>query len=361
METAVFSCFAVATLAALSSDLLPIAALVGSLAALTRPEGALLVGMLMIGVWWRRHESSRGVLITTLGFPILILGTWAIYALSSFGSLVPQSVAAKAALSQDPTLARFSWINLALFFLRGQYGEELYSRTYLQLTPVLTIMAGIATGGMVADVRTGRRLALERMALLLVVPACYVAVLAFGHAFTFFPWYYGPLYPFFAVLAVIGVARVSRKLGANLVLPTAILVSAQVLAGLYVKLPNDVSYWVEGYRRVAAVVPRRQDVSVAAFEIGTVGWVAWPARVIDLAGLVTPQAVGAAPEVYLESVEPDYLVLRTDDADPFLTRVAATDWLGDNYVPVSVVKDPFAEREFRAYAHRRPARPAQPR
>ena len=52
-----------------------------------------------------------------------IAGAWAAYAVRTFGSVVPQSVVAKAALSDDPMLAQFSWNNVGLFFLRGQYGD----------------------------------------------------------------------------------------------------------------------------------------------------------------------------------------------------------------------------------------------
>ena len=39
----------------------------------------------------------------------------------------------------------------------------------------------------------------------MLFPVCYVGGLALSHAFTYFPWYYGPIYPFLAVLAIIAV------------------------------------------------------------------------------------------------------------------------------------------------------------
>ena len=53
--------------------------------------------------------------------------------------------------------------------------------------------------------------AIRRVALLLFFPAAYVAGMSLSHAFTYFPWYYAPIYPFMAALVPIGTAAVARS------------------------------------------------------------------------------------------------------------------------------------------------------
>ena len=204
---------------------------------------------------------------------LLTIGGWVIFAVTTFGSFVPQSVIAKAATADDPALVQFSWTNLALFFLKGQDGGDIFERTYLQLMPVASTLSALSAAAMIWDViRIRTALAVRRALALLCFPGSYVAGLAFSHAFTFYPWYYGPIYPFVAALAVLGVA--TRNVGHVRLVAGActLLVSGQLVAGWLVKLPADRSFWVEGFMRAADVVPRNTEVVVAASEIGAVGW-----------------------------------------------------------------------------------------
>src|SRR5205814_8087893 len=120
-----------------------------------------------------------------------------------------------------------------------------------------------------------------------------------------------------------------------------LLVSAELAAAWLVKLPGDRSFWVEGYTEVAGVVPRDRRVSVAAPEIGAAGWSVWPARIVDLEGLVTPAAVGVPQDQYVRSLKPDYVILRTDNGADFLARVTREPWFTQGYELVSSRQDPY--------------------
>jgi hypothetical protein len=354
METSCFVFLAIAALQAIVSSRFARAAACSALACLTRPEGAVLVVLLMIALWRVRSTVAWRDVAACLALLLIISGGWAIYALGTFGSVVPQSVVAKAAMARDPALRRFSWLNLALFFLKGQYGGEIFERTYLQLTPVTTALSGVAAAALLLDLIGARNdLAVRRTMALLFFPAGYVAGLALSHAFTFFPWYYGPIYPFAAVLAMVGAAtlcRGNRRIVAGV---CVLLVSGQLAAAWLVKLPASRGFWIEGYMEAADPVPRDPEVRVAALEIGAVGWRVWPAHVLDLAGLVTPDAVGVPPDQYVRSMRPDYLILRTDNGAEFLALAAQAAWFAQGYGLVVTRHDPYTDREFRTYRIRR--------
>jgi hypothetical protein len=326
-----------------------VSALFAALAALTRPEGALLLAVLPAALWYYRAELRPREGAAAVSVAVAIAGAWAVYATAAFGSVVPQSIAAKATMFSDPGLARFSWNNVALFLLKGQYGGEIFARTYLQLTPALSLLAALGGTWLGVGVLRGKPDALPRAALLLFFPCAYLAGLSLSHAFTYFPWYYAPLYPFMAALVPIGTAAAVRSNRAWVLGLAAALVAAQVAAAVMIKLPADATDWVTGYFDVSRGVPRESSVLVAAPEIGAIGWRVWPAAVLDLEGLVTPGAVGVAPEAYLKLKQPDFLIVRTDNAAALLLALQRDDWFARTYDLVATRRDAYADREFRTY------------
>ena len=348
METSCFVFVIMAALEAAAARNFGRAGLCCGLACVTRPEGLILVPVLAIALsrnWGTLTPATR---LTAVLLPGAIAGGWAVFAIATFGSVVPQSVLAKAAASGGSDLARFSWANLALFFLKGQYGGEIFARTWLQLSWAVTMLAALAAVDLVTSAVRGRSGAFDRLLLLLAFPLCYLVGLALAHAFTFFPWYYAPVYPFAAVLAMAGAARLSAR-PAVAIGVCAVLIAGQIGAALAVKIPAARTFWVDGYRQVAAVVPRDPAVTVAALEIGAVGWRTWPSHIIDLEGLVTPSAVGIPPHEHVKTTLPDFIVVRTDNAAEFLAAVEREPWFARSYELVAVAPDPVVPREFRTY------------
>jgi hypothetical protein len=308
--------------------------------------------VLLISAWRTRHQVTRGELAAAGALLVTIVGSWAVYAIAAFGSVVPQSVMAKAKTGYGvAALVRHSWANLARFLVVGQPGDEIFVLTWLQLTVVSTILSAIAIAAILREsLAAPQSVKADRAVVLLVFPAAYVAGLALGHAFTYFPWYYGPVYPFSAMLTVIGVSRLVRRGTAIAVgISCAVLVVFQLSAGWFVKLPRDRSFWLEGYVQAARVIPRDQAVRVAACEIGVLGWKVSPSQVIDLVGLVTPGAAGQPGEAILRLTWPDYVVFRTDNRACALVGVARTEWFARDYRLVAAIPDPYRNREFRTY------------
>jgi len=358
METAFFVLLVAATLHGIAAHRFPSAGLFCGLACLTRPEGSVLILVLLLSLWPHRGLLRGRIAFPAIALMLLSLVGWGLFAAGMFGSVVPQSVVAKSfAVRTDPALARLSWRNLGLFFLEGQAGSQIFQRTPLQLNSLLTLLSLAALWRLLRDVsRSAGGQNRERILVLGLFPACYFGGLALCHAFTWFPWYYGPIYPFYAVLAAVGAAhlleafsltsRVRAVCLAGLVTTVAL---GQLLAALLVKLPRDRSFWVAGYFQAAGPIPRDSRTTVAAFEIGVVGWRAWPATVLDVTGLVTPEAVGVPSDVLIQRLRPDYLVLKTDNAAAFLARVHDEPWFLQEYEPVLVIPDPYGDRRFCTY------------
>lgn len=152
-----------------------------------------------------------------------------------------------------------------------------------------------------------RSLALVTLAFF---PMAFAGGLGVTHAFTFFPWYYGPLYPFIAMLAVIGAhwlwsRFVEPETCRGALTAAVVLVCAQLLAAVLVKIPAERRYfWVRGLSLSVKSVPPDPTLILATPEIGVIGWDRWPARILDLAGLVTPEALTQPNADYLRSKHP---------------------------------------------------------
>jgi hypothetical protein len=350
MESSFFVFLVLGSLTSMATRRFVPAAVFTALAALTRPEGTLLLIMLPSAVWYYRSNLRTRDIAIGSAWLVAIAGSWAVYAAIAFGSIVPQSVVAKAGMFKDPALAQFSWNNIALFFLRGQHGDEIFTRTYMQMMPLISLLAAAGAVWLVVNVcRRRRDDSVPRAALLLFFPGAYIAGMTLSHAFTYFPWYYAPIYPFIAALVPIGTAAMSRSSTAAVLSVACVIIAAQTGAAVLVKFPADTTYWVDGYFAVSERVPRDATVTVAAPEIGAVGWRAWPASILDMEGLVSPESVGVPRQALLKAKRPDYLIVRTDNAADLLRILHADPWFAETYEAIATRRDPYADREFRTY------------
>ena len=358
METAFFVMVIVASLHEIAARRFLPAGLFCGLACITRPEGSILALALLLGLWLHRKSVPRSAALLGLGLLLLCAAGWGLFAILTFGSFIPQSIVAKSfAVQTDPSLARLSRQNLAAFFLEGLPGDGLFQPTYLQFNSAWSLLSVFALLCFAGDCfRCRSAQSVERALILLLFPVCYVGGLAVCHAFTWFPWYYGPIYPFYAMLAAVGASTLMKNLPlsagqakAGAAALTGTLLLGQFVAAYFIKMPNGRDFWVQGYADVSKAIPRDAQITVAAFEIGTVGWRVWPTSVLDVGGLVTPQAVGVTSDVFLKSQRPDYIVLTTDNAVDFLGRVSAQPWFLERYELICVVHDPDSDREYHTY------------
>jgi len=332
METPLVLCLMAASLLAAVAGRMALTGVLLALLVLTRVDG-LVFGLVLAGVAaWRR--PARLVPLFASGAAVLL--PWALYSLAVFGSLVPHTVVAKRTIvhAGEGSLARRA-AEHAFWYVQG-LGVRLGGGVLEAL--VLGALATLTVLGAVACFRKAGRAFLVPLALYL--PALCVAYFL-GRAPQEFAWYLVPVTFCALPLAAAGAfelrtaVRISAAAqGAPSWLGTA--VAALFLCVLVLYLPLDNKHALEEqarYQRIEDGLRRRvgewlaantpEDASVAMEAIGYQGTYA-RRRVIDLAGLVSPEVVriraqAATPaEAFrrvLDELQPDFLVLRSFEAD----------------------------------------------
>jgi hypothetical protein len=275
---------------------------VSGLLVLCRPDGAIAAA-LAVGVRWR--QSGRRAAMRTVAVAGIVVLPWLIFSTAYFGSFVPQSVLAKATLSRPPLIG---WRTLLSFFWEGKY---------VGLT--VLALAGWAVLGL------GRR----HVALWLVGAwtAFYAVLFAATGAFSDFPWYFVPMLPaYFAGMAtavtwladagsgMLGRLAPARPVSRLVTLAGAVVCAAAIVVGLlnvrhHREFLERLSRGREAaYTRVAVQLSHEDGKSVlAATEIGTLGYF-YRGPVVDLVGLVSPEAVGRPPLDVLTETHARWLV-----------------------------------------------------
>ena len=277
METPLYVLAVVATVWLYSSGRLTRAAVVLGLTLWVRPD-ALLLG-LAIGLYallTRRALPLREAAVTAL-----VALPWVLFSWWYFGSPVPASVVAKAS-SNDLTAAQ------SLLALGGHFLASWYER--LLLPPFL-----VGLGATVRRPGPGR--------LLLLWGALYALAFGLAGAFGHHLWYFVPLYVPYFWCAGAGLETIARFLAARLPAAGAPAVgwaglgavAALLLWQSHLNLAHTAAEQAVRehlYREVAtSLTAVSHGESLAATEVGVLGWY-YDGPVLDLVGLVTPEAIG---------------------------------------------------------------------
>jgi hypothetical protein len=311
METSLYVCLIVATTAAIGRDRAVLGGGLAGAALLCRPDGALMIVVGALAAIRRKQVGRYAASVAVVAFP------WIVYASWRFGSPIPTSVIAKAA-SDDPWFVSF--LNLRAFFLHGPY---------LLITP-------LAAAGLLLLWRRGP----ESWRLLIGWCVLYLAAMAAANAFTHYAWYYVPLLPVY-----IGAAAAASGAIAEWVRPVVVarlwqvrLVPALLCAAggalllarmppLAAQLTNFGAQREAPYMEVASTLHHTAPGCVlAATEIGAIGY-AYPGRILDLVGLVSPEVMGRDVTAVLAESGAHWLVTydshfdRSAAARPEFTRL----------------------------------------
>jgi len=263
-------------------------ALLAVMLGMCRPEAVLAVGVIVVGLAISRPGIALRVAIIGLAFalPLLAAAYW------YYGSLVPQSVVAKASFIER------SWAGVSLF------AQFLFSRSHV----IPTLLAIVGALGLAGAGRVWRWMIIWWIA--------YAAAFAITGAFPHASWYFVPLLPLYWASVAVGLATVVARYSPPRLSPVVFTGAAIVL------LATTIAHW-PGYRAAlrqvyairerpyleiaSSIATSDRPCKVAATEIGAVGW-AFPGRIIDLGGLVTPEAVRRPPADVLRDTGAQWLV-----------------------------------------------------
>ena len=278
--------------------------------AMCRPDAmAALAAAGAVGVSRRPWHTVRMLAATAL-----LVAPWLIFATWYFGSPVPQSVLAKAALAEP-----FGGIDVfGQMFGRGVY------------FPV-TVLACV---GAAALWQTGSPV--WRAVLLWWV--LYTSAFIASGGFALFPWYFIPLLPPYIAAAGVGwttlVSRLPARVRSRLAWTLPVLVLVYGAIRLPVQRDLLVRSWETRERTYLRIGRELADTPtpcrLAATEIGALGFT-FRGRVIDLVGLVTPMALSIEPDELLHYEEAAWLVTQNILVSP---RVLESEWFQREFVLV---------------------------
>lgn len=273
------------------------AGLLGGVAVLARPDAGLLVLLL---AWRALRTGRRHGLGLLLGAGAVVL-PWSVFAACRFGSPLPNTLAIKLAqrhLFKDPPI-----------FLHGAWHEVWLADEHgLGLGPkVLVCLFALAVGLLAWRAR-------EHVAEALLVAFA-------GLHFACYAWFDLPPYHWYYALAL-GAATLAVAAGFGMAwrtqrpVPTlaAVVLSTWLIAAAMPDLlaPRPTR---ENYRQAGQWLARNtpSDCSIAAADIGILGFHAWPRTIVDMQGLATPGGAGAIAGGdtgwWFPKHRPDYVVV----------------------------------------------------
>lgn len=186
METAFFTLLVTLSLFLRMRGLFSVALIAASLSALTRPEGVILLGLMMVYNW--KQEPKRW--LRQFALPLLIIGPWFLFALFYFGSIVPHSIIGKLALFSNTESGNWWQALRIVLALHTPFGWGLAA-------------AAICGGYLLRAKRDYGRL--EAFWLIAMV-----LFFTFSNSHVFF-WYIVPVYPIMLLFVTSGVPIVFEQ------------------------------------------------------------------------------------------------------------------------------------------------------
>ncbi len=305
------------------------AALTSALLLLTRPDGALFVGPVILDLVWRRARERR-LPWAEAGIFLLALAPWVIFATLYFGSPIPHTITAKSLAYRLPPGA-------ALVRLIQHYGTPFFE--HLVFGPIwpgigfiLYLLISLV-GALALLRRDGRAWPVA------LFPWLYFVAFAAPNPLIF-RWYLAPPLPFYFLLILAGIAKIADDISttgippASSLLPPAFCLLAFIFSlNAWVLHPDhgprapapdmawhklELLYTEVGQELAGRVTP---ETLVAAGDVGALGYYS-NTRILDTVGLMSPEAsayypldpdlyiinYAVAPQLILDQ-QPDYVVL----------------------------------------------------
>ena len=253
--------------------------LLSGLGIAVRPELAVLGPLLAVGFVGRSRQGRPAHLLLWM----LPAAGWAAFAWAYFGSPLPLSAASKVSAGPLPAYLLSSLSRLAGMLLAGD----------ALATAALTLLA---TGWLLGRWRIPRP-DRQWVPLLLLPPTLFAVVLA-GRG-PMISRYLLPTWPALAAVEVAGMRLLSRNVGGRLrrswqLVPLlAAGLQLVVLVTVFVPHMRNMERNLATYREAATFMRDSlpEDAVVAVREVGVFGYLA-RRRLVDLEGLVTPEAAG---------------------------------------------------------------------
>ena len=299
-----------------------LASLLLGLSTLARPEVVLLFVLFLLLVLMTGESSSLRIrrLSTAIGTYLAVLGPWLLFSWSEFGSVLPNTFAAKIVASES-SIGGVGW-----YFLR------VIGVTYWLWILVFLCLAFLTLRNFNARVLPSldfkKRAVILLWAWCAIVPVFY----ALGKLQTPSSRYLQITTPILIALGCHGFMCLVNKRSSErqskrrplifMVAGTAVAVFCNIVLNALVVFPSSQDFSegvLKTYETVGewlgAKTPERSRVAVLT-DIGVIGYVSHR-EIIDLGGLNTPEAIAYVPDNlgYVFESKPEYLVLTSEDSE----------------------------------------------
>jgi len=276
METALFTLFIISAFYFQYRRLHVYALALATLATLTRYEGMLLLGPLLLVCCYRERE----MMLKYMAIPLSLLLPWAVFSYVYFGSVIPNSVGAKLAL-----YGRIEQLTgpEKLVYLMGWHNA---------LTWVLTAL--VIWGGWWLNKKQNY----GRLAAMWMLGMIAFFTLGRTHVFS---WYIVPIYPLYLLYAAAGLIAMieSLKLSSNVSSRVKTYAAVPLLLLLLYGDKVKAEYYRE-YQQILDEVHKsigqylnahaNEDDLIASEDIGYIGYYSG-GKILDRDGLISPEVI----------------------------------------------------------------------
>lgn len=295
LETALFTMLIVLTMLQLIRRHYQAAAIAAGIGALTRPEGVGLFAFVMLVASLERAPRIWRIITVPLAF----ISGWLLFAYSYFGTAIPNSLTAKAALYQKA-------------------GADVFDRVgeLMTLGPALGLLA---FGGLIC-LTIWLAIRRDRTAWVALTSIGLITGLAIFSPRIFF-WYAAPALPLMFVVIARCYSLAARRFkirAAAFVVFVAVSISLAIVSYSRISpLKSEMAWYNSNHIAAAEYLSRNADTKdiVLAEDIGHFGY-HYRGDVIDRDGLVSPQVIEYNRRdqqiAFVDSVKPDWIFIAKD-------------------------------------------------
>ena len=267
METSVFVMLCVLALFFVTSHRISLAFLASFFATLTRPEGALLAGIIFL-ILFMRQPFQRKTILSGMTIFIVFIGMYALWKWSYFGYLLPNSFYVKV-LESNASSSRL---------LPGLQYVRLFVTSVLVLIPL--------TFG-IRNWKNSALLISGTWAVLLLI--FYLFVLPLEGLYDRFLW---PAFAMLAILGSIGINDISERFHRSFLVPAVVAIAVNAaLAFISPRTEQSLTahedVWDQSMDRIVNVLKMFPNSDSLRFAYGDAGYVVYRTGIshIDLFGL----------------------------------------------------------------------------
>jgi arabinofuranosyltransferase len=283
------------------SDKINLSAFLLALTSLTRGDTLIFIAVLLL---WYIYKNKKFIPLSALLIYVLITSSWFLFSWYYFGELLPTTIAIK--MNQGAT----GYFGTGFIFIKG------FSRIFPGGAPFAFTFISLAVLSLAFLLKRDRKIfSNPAYVILLSWLAVHFIVYAFVLNTPPYPWYYVPYVIFFALLFSAAADEIYLMVNRRriiLLIPVIVFITGIILPVKMIFSPYNSKYRL--YTVAADWLNKNveEGSSVLVDEIGIIGYHYNKGRIIDVFGLINPEAAvklqEGDPNWAIKHYKPDYVL-----------------------------------------------------